>query len=74
MSGILGPEYVNVFFIGTGASGAIITIFRLISLAVIDSEKCKLILYWIAIFLYIGIAVVWNLGAILMYFAFVKTP
>ncbi|CAD8136157.1 unnamed protein product [Paramecium octaurelia] len=66
MSGILGPEYVNVFFIGTGASGTIITIFRLISLAVIDSEK--------SIFLYIGIAVLWNIGAIVMYFAFTKTP
>ncbi|CAK72792.1 unnamed protein product (macronuclear) [Paramecium tetraurelia] len=66
MSGILGPEYVNVFFIGTGASGTIITIFRLISLAAIDSEK--------SIFLYIGIAVLWNIGAIVMYFAFTKTP
>ncbi|CAD8138706.1 unnamed protein product [Paramecium pentaurelia] len=66
MSGILGPEYVNVFFIGTGASGTIITIFRLISLAAIDSEK--------SIFLYIGIAVLWNIGAIIMYFAFTKTP
>ncbi|CAD8054442.1 unnamed protein product [Paramecium sonneborni] len=66
MSGILGPEYVNVFFIGTGASGTIITIFRLISLAAINSEK--------SIFLYIGIAVLWNIGAIVMYFAFTKTP
>lgn len=32
------------------------------------------ILYWIAIFLYIGIAVLWNIGAIVMYFAFKKTP
>ncbi|CAD8142943.1 unnamed protein product [Paramecium octaurelia] len=66
MCGILGPDYVNVFFIGTGASGTIITIFRLISLAAIDSEK--------SIFLYIGIAVLWNIGAIFMYFAFTKTP
>lgn len=41
MSGILGPDYINVFFIGTGASGTIITIFRMISLAAIESDNCK---------------------------------
>jgi equilibrative nucleoside transporter 1/2/3 len=43
MSGILGPDYVNIFFIGTGASGTIITLFRMVSLAAIPSENCNFV-------------------------------
>lgn len=43
MAGLLGGEYVNIFFLGTGMSGTIICLFRFVSLAALKDSPgaCK---------------------------------
>ncbi|KAM3130937.1 hypothetical protein pb186bvf_016960 [Paramecium bursaria] len=69
LAALLGFDYVNMFFVGTGFSGMIICCFRFFSLAVIDqSQPAK------SIMLYFGVSTFLNVITISMYFVFKATP
>lgn len=64
----MGPAYVSIYFFGTGMSGTIICVFRLITLATMgENPNSK------AVLIYFCVAGAWNIIGMFIWWKFTKT-
>ena len=71
IASILGKEYVAIFFAGTGFSGAIICIFRIICLATLkDNDTLSNIHVKLGCLVYFCVAALWNIFSVALFFRF----